>query len=147
MIDWVNQLCKEWGDARYYIDNCNAAPASIWGRINEGWSIAAADSMRRPDPPEVMVHGALAVSIAIKRAIEAKSITERQFKVMYVHYVERASTKRKMDAVNLSKKRYYEIIHRLHRVIRRHLPAEHQRQTPGDFCVGDNGLLVLSSVA
>lgn len=145
MIDWINAYCREWGDARYYIDNCNASPTSVWGRINEGWSIAAADSMRRPDPPEVMLNGALAVSIAIKKAIEANVLTERQFRVLYVHYVERASTKRKMDAVGLSKKRYYEILHKLHRVIRRYLPEEHQRRTPGDFCVGDNGLLVLTS--
>lgn len=130
MIDYIHQFCREWGDTRYYIDNGKSGPSSIWGRINDGWSIVAADSHRRPDPPEVMLGNALLISIAIKQAIQAKQLTERQFRVLYLHYAERANTKRKIAAAKVSRQRYYDILHRCHRVLRCHLPV--------DNCQDDN---------
>lgn len=127
MIDYINEMCKEWGTSRYFIDHGRSAPQSIFGRLDQGWSIASADPFQRPDPPEVMLNGALAVSIAIKNAITAKALTERQFRVLYVHYCERALAKQKIYTLKLSKKRYYELLHRSHRVIRWYLPEEHQR--------------------
>jgi hypothetical protein len=132
LIDYIDALCKEWGATRYFIDNGKNGPKSIFGRMGEGWSIAAADPAQRPDPPEVMLNGALAVSIAIKKAISDKKLTERAFQVLYVHYVERAPTKRKIYTVKLSKKRYYELLHRSHRVIRWHLPPEQQQNEPDE---------------
>ena len=124
MIDWIHQFCRDWGDARYHIDNCKAPPTSIWGRIKEGWSISSAECATRPDPPEVMIGNALLISIAIRSAIDAGRLTERQFQVLYVHYAARDATKRKIYAIGMSKKRYYEMIHRAHRILRYFLPTE-----------------------
>ncbi len=129
LIDWVHEKCRCWGSARHFIDHGVYGAKSIFGRLNDGWSIAAADSHRRPDPPEVMLDDALEISIAIKKAIAAKRLTERQFQVLYVHYVELDATKRKLDTLKLSRKRYYDIIHRVHRILRWHLPLR--------GCVGD----------
>lgn len=135
MIDWIDDLCHEWGKARHGIDHGSSAPTSLWGRMN-GWHLKAADPAQRPDPPEVLLNGALAVSIAIQRAISARDLTYRQRQVMYVHYVERAPAKRKAYLLKLSRKRYYEHLHRCHRVIRYHLPEEHKRNEI-DACQGD----------
>lgn len=144
MIDWINDLCRQWGDARYRIDNCKTPPTSIFGRIKDGWSIAAAQGQQRPDPPEVMLDGALMVSVAIRKAISSGELREREFQTLYVHYADRAPAKRKAYALRISRKRYYEIIHRCHRVLRRNLEGETQ-QTQEDACQGDNLVLAKSA--
>lgn len=124
MIEYIHQLCREWGDARFHIDHEINTTSSIWGRFKGGWSIASADCFARPDPPEVMLGGALAISIAIHTAINVRQLTERQFQVLYAHYAERGATKRKIFQLKLSKRRYYDILDRCHRVLSRNLPSD-----------------------
>lgn len=125
MIGWVHQMCRSWGGQKRGLARESVAP-SLWERIENGWSIAAAANQAvRPGYPEALTGEALLVANAIRRAIEARQLAERHVIALYLHYVERAPTKQKIEASGLKRKGYYRRVHGAHQILKPLLPQPH----------------------
>jgi hypothetical protein len=112
-LRWFLPMARTWGKARRKLMRKRHDDLqSIFGKITEGWSIAAClDAHYRPTPPGALTGKALEVHVAIQRAIAARTLTERQHQVFFAHYVvkdERWPPKRKALFLGLSRQQYYE---------------------------------------
>lgn len=140
MIGWVDHQLTLWGAGRRSLEaslQSETPLASLWAKMQRGWSIAAASST-----PHQTVHGALsgdalAVHVAIQRAIEAHLLTERQYQVLCAHYIVRAPVKWKRARLNINRKNYYARLDRAHAHLSRFL-------TEPSYAPGDNTLTPLS---
>ena len=138
MIGWIKARCVEWGKAKRRINGmpdltepprdgplrsgkCN----SVAGRVKEEGPVGAAIHSDQPaEPLEVMLGDALETAIAIRKAIDKKSLTERQHEVLFVHYAISASIKKKLAILGLSKRCYYERLNAAHRSIEPWFPPK-----------------------
>lgn len=114
MIDWINWKLKSYGYAKRRLLTCKENyPQSIAGRIvTEGPGAASHDGPKRE--MEVFTGDALEAAVAIHRALEAKKLTDRQYEVIFVHYVVPGPTKNKPQDLGICTKVYYDIIRAAH---------------------------------
>ena len=125
MIDWVDWKCKQWGRAkRHILNGTTSGPKSIFGKIKEGWSIAAAEGQERPDPQEVMLGDALQAAIAVRLASEAGSLSEHHHDLLFCHYVINCKPAIKRKQFGLSKSAYYDHLSAAHTAIKPWFPPE-----------------------
>ena len=117
MIDWINWKLKAWGYAkRKLLLAPERWPQSVSGRlVEEGPGAASRDGLRRDI--EVFRGDALEAAVAIRRALDLRRLTHRQYEVLFVHYVIPGPTKNKPQHLGLSHKVYYEHIRAAHRNI------------------------------
>lgn len=116
MIDWVDAYCKAWGKQRAALAAHTIKPLpSVFGKMMDGWSIAAASSGKPSQP----VHGALTgnaliIHVAVQRAIEARRFPERLYLTLCAHYLVDGKVEWKARKLGISVVGYYRLLHRLH---------------------------------
>lgn len=118
MIDWVDEFAREWGRQKRRFDSDQLVP-SVWGRIKDGWSIAAAAGGERRTPREVLTGDALTISVAIRHAIEQHWLTEFQHTALHLHYVTKGKVKQKMAFLHVDRHVYYDTLHEAHDALRK----------------------------
>ena len=126
MIDWVDARLRTWGLAKRRIEgrrpvklkDClfeSGNARSFLGRFREGGHVGKGKGLSRlVEPLECLSGDALLVSMAVRLAIQAGNIDDKQYELLFLHYVAKASNRRKMKTVNMDRKTYWESLHIIH---------------------------------
>lgn len=126
MIDYVDAMLRTWGIAKrkaqgrqpIRLKDClfeSGNARSFWGRFTEGGHVGRGKSLARlVDPMEGLVGDALVASIAIQLALQSRGLQEKQYELLFLHYVARASTRRKMRAIKMNRQTYWASLHEIH---------------------------------
>lgn len=147
MIDWVNEALKTWGEAKRRIigrqdkqlRNKDGTPSktmacgparSFMGRLDEGGHVGKGkDQIVLSAPPEVYTEAALPVAIGISLAMESGSLSEAEYKLLFVHYVVKAKLAKKIKYIGRSHKTYYSRLHNIQCRLSGYIYATQERQS------------------
>jgi hypothetical protein len=111
MIDWVDAKSRLWGMAkRRLLCSQEAYPQSFAGKVTtEGYG-AIAGGHGSGHFPECFTGDALEIAIALRKALDTRRMTERQYQVFFTHYVISQPIKVKRHELGVSHSRYYELL-------------------------------------
>lgn len=110
MIAWVNEACKAWGRAQYWVlYGSNGWPSrTLLGKlIDEGLVGAVAGEWARPFP-EVLTGANLVTANAVKR------LGEESRTLITVHYVIRGHASYKCKVIHMAPRTYYQKLDVVH---------------------------------
>lgn len=132
MIDYVDAMLRTWGIAKRKIDYCHdrwlqkpdktqdktfasGLARSFTGRLTEGGHVGRGkDGSPAVEPLEVLRGDALTVAVAIKLALGAKILKERDYEHLYVHYVAKTTNGKRFRYFKMRHHDYYATLHNLH---------------------------------
>ena len=109
MIPWIDEKLRAWGRAKWrLITKEESSPQSVMGRIVT-YGPSAGDSRTGLQVfREGMTGDALDASLAIHRAMLRRTMTDRQYEVLFTFYACRGWTAAyKADALGMSRNGYY----------------------------------------
>lgn len=132
MIDWVDVRLRSWGIEKRRIDYlddkllkkpdqttdkvfASGLARSFMGRLTEGGHVGRGkDGSPAVEPLEVLRGDALTVAVAIKLALGAKSLKEKDYEHLYVHYVAKTTNGKRFKYFGMRHHDYYAALHNLH---------------------------------
>lgn len=121
LIDWIDARCRTWGHDRRRLRRAQYPPSTA-GRLDEPIGYGTP-----PEPLEGLTGDALYVAVAIRRALEGRSLSLRQHAALYLHYDDRyrrVPAKAKCKELGVSRDTYYHALAQAHRVIDAHWPTD-----------------------
>lgn len=146
MIDYMDSMLRTWGIAKRRLDSSHnrwlmkpdktrdKIPASgrarsFMGRLTEGSHVGRGkDGSPQVEPLDGLVGDALTVSIAIKLALATKSITERQYELLYVQYAVKTRNRDRFKYFRVRHHDYYAMLHNIQVKLSGWIQATEKRQ-------------------
>jgi len=118
MIPWIDEKLRAWGRAKWrLITKEESSPQSVMGRIVT-YGPSAGDSRTGLQIfREGMTGDALDASLAIHRAVQMRSLTDRQYEVLFTYYCckeKRWTAGYKAKCLGMRRDSYYDALHRAH---------------------------------
>jgi hypothetical protein len=110
MIQWVNEACKSWGRAQYWLlyGNKGLPSRTILGKLIEEGLVGAACNQWTKDYPEVLQGQNLIVANAVKQ------LPEQPRTLITIHYVISGTARYKCRVISMPIRTYYGQIDHAH---------------------------------